>query len=308
MHAGLIFLVASLAASAVAAPMPIQAPAESPVIREAEADPKASVLDNLKREVLERLETIVLRSIPDEDEEDQTFGPSNDKRRLAYGATKADPNYKRDARFYDHDKVNRRDSSLEASESTYQKRQSAKGYAGRVYDKRDVSTGYDPSANDRRYVSTGYNPSANDKREPEALEYVGPSADYKRNLDLHSENENESDNDLAPATPNYRRGRDWVGSSMNYKREPEARQYFGPSANYKREAEARQYIGPSANYKREPEARQYIGPSANYKREAEAREYIGPSANYKREPEARQYIGPSANYRRDSDEADIYEE
>ncbi|KAF1972993.1 hypothetical protein BU23DRAFT_554536 [Bimuria novae-zelandiae CBS 107.79] len=211
MHASLILLVASVAASAVAAPMPIQSPAESPEplkVRDVDEDNIIPAVENLKREILERLDTIVLRSIPDHGR-NQNFELSNGKRRLASGATGAEPNYKRDARdqnvggswqkrdarVYDHSGVNKRDRSLRTSKPTY-KRAHSYGNGGVNY-RRD------------------------------AREYSGPSANYKREA------------------------RQYSGPSANYKREPEARQYSGPSANYKREAEARQYSGPSANYRRD---------------------------------------------------------
>ncbi|KAF1973222.1 hypothetical protein BU23DRAFT_140416 [Bimuria novae-zelandiae CBS 107.79] len=178
MHASLILLVASLAASAVAAPMPIQSPAESPEplkVRKVDENTIIPAVENLKREIFERLDTIVLRSIPD-DEQNQGFKLSNDKRRLASGTTGVEPNYKRDAREYSGPSAN------------YKREPEARQYSG-------------PSANYKREAETRQysGPSANYKREAEARQYSGPSANYKREAEARQ---------YSGPSANYRRDSD----------------------------------------------------------------------------------------------------
>ncbi|KAF1978971.1 hypothetical protein BU23DRAFT_191728 [Bimuria novae-zelandiae CBS 107.79] len=122
MHASLILLLTSLAASVVAAPMPNVSPSESPVtVREVDEDAIVPAVENMKREILERLDAIVQRSTPDDDLLD-----ANEKRRLASGVIPPGLNARdedrRDAndidevdveevekrRVYDHSGVNKR--------------------------------------------------------------------------------------------------------------------------------------------------------------------------------------------------------
>ncbi|KAF1964040.1 hypothetical protein BU23DRAFT_83476 [Bimuria novae-zelandiae CBS 107.79] len=178
MHASLILLVASLATSAVAAPVPVVAPFESPeslMVREVEV---------LKREILERLEAIAKRSTPqgyegevyDKRDVSTALQPwANDKRSDHSLAVGDEPV---------HDK---RDGGYPPvfAPSANEKRDS--GYpvfAPSANDKRD--DGYPvfaPLANDKR--DSGYPvfaPSANDKRD-EGYPIFAPSANDKRDSD-----------------------------------------------------------------------------------------------------------------------------
>ncbi|KAL5425278.1 hypothetical protein PMIN06_004773 [Paraphaeosphaeria minitans] len=74
MRASLIFLITSFTASAVAAPVASASPIESPeplMVRDADADAISPILENLKREVLERLDVIAQQSTPNEDVSDE---------------------------------------------------------------------------------------------------------------------------------------------------------------------------------------------------------------------------------------------
>lgn len=158
MHASLILFIASLAASAVAAPMPIQAPAENLVIREAEVDSNSPTLDVLKREILERLDVTAQRSVP--------------KAHHGYSGSVYD---KRVTSSDDHD-----DDAAEMDDAGIDKRQSSKGYAGSVWDKRQSSKGYAGKVWDKRQSSKGYAGKVWDKRNDSSLGLGGAPVHDKR--------------------------------------------------------------------------------------------------------------------------------
>ncbi|KAJ4303190.1 hypothetical protein N0V90_002083 [Kalmusia sp. IMI 367209] len=93
MHGRLVCLITSFAASVITAPVPISpvSPIESPeplLVREASGEAISPVLDTMKREILERLDAIIQRSVSDNhsfdanDKRDRNFNiaAANDKR------------------------------------------------------------------------------------------------------------------------------------------------------------------------------------------------------------------------------------
>ncbi|KAF2675636.1 hypothetical protein K458DRAFT_425324 [Lentithecium fluviatile CBS 122367] len=151
MHASLILLLTSLAASVVAAPMPIVSPSESPVtVREVDEDAIVPAVENLKREILERLDAIVQRSTPDDDLLD-----ANEKRRLASGVIPPGLNTRDEDRQDAH--------AMYISNGSWQKR--------RVYDHSGVNKRrvYDHSGVNKRRV---YDHSGVNRRDAEDIDEV----------------------------------------------------------------------------------------------------------------------------------------
>lgn len=151
MHASLILLATSLAASVVGAPVPTVFPSESPaplMVREVE---------NLKRSILEQLDAIVQRSIPnndDDDDNDNDVSDANEKRRLASGIVPPGVNYKRDYRNLISPTSNyKRDNRGLVSPTSNYKRDNRGLVSPTSNYKRDVHSEFHLSTSDKRGVA-----------------------------------------------------------------------------------------------------------------------------------------------------------
>jgi hypothetical protein len=248
MHASLVCIATFCVASAFAAPMPsipLDKDSVSLTMRGEDVEASLPVLESLKREILQQIDAIVQRSVPNDqppnEEEEQEVSQDDDEA------------------VYE-----KRDSNAEEF-PTYipldHKRDVSSGYRPSANDKRDVSSGYRPSANDRRDVSSRYRPSANDKRDVSSK--YRPSANERRDV---SSKYRPSANDKRGVASKYR-------PSANDKRDVSSK--YRPSANDKRGVSSK--YRPSANDKRDVSSK--YRPSANDKRGVSSK--YRPSANDK---------------------------